>query len=75
MVDLLEKFFICYPDTDEIAILFAKGLVNLSNKQDKQGDERSVGRLEDLSNEHPDVNEIAVAFAKGLVNLSNKQGK
>ena len=73
MVDLLEKFFINYPDETKIAVGFAYSLFNLSHKQDVSTAEKTVAHLEKLSNERSDVTEIAVCFAKGLVNLSNEQ--
>jgi len=53
--------------------LYAMVLVNLSNKQDAAGAERTVSRLEKLAAEHKDNAEVVIAYAKGLVNLSNKQ--
>ena len=62
-----------HPKNLLIAIAFAQGLVNLSNKQDEQGAKETVARLESLKSEHKDAPEIAIAFAKGLVNLSCEQ--
>ena len=62
-----------YPKDSDIALAFAKGLVNLSCEQDEQGSKETVARLERLAKEHEDVTEIAIELAKGLVNLSAKQ--
>ena len=57
----------------EIAVLFAKMLVNLSCKQDEQGVERTVRRLEKLYKAYSEVTEIQAEVAKGLFNLSGIQ--
>ena len=53
--------------------LSAKGLVNLSHKQDEEGAKESIRRLKELSEKYEGNEEIALAYAKGLVNLSHKQ--
>ena len=72
-VKRLEELASSYPKNLDIAIKFAKGLVNLSNKQDEHGAQDTIERLESLVAKHPDVPDIAIRLAKGLVNLSNKQ--
>ena len=72
-VKLQETIAYIYPKNSEIAIRFAWGLVNLSNKQDEQSAMETVDRLDSLAKEHKDVPEIAIEFAKGLVNLSCEQ--
>ena len=57
----------------DIAIEFARGLFNLSNRQDEQRALETVKRLECLTKKHPGVQDIAIVFAMGLVNLSAKQ--
>ena len=72
-VDRLKELADEHPDVPDIAIRFANGLVNLSNKQDEQGARETIARLERLADEHPDVSDIAIGFANGLFNLSNEQ--
>jgi len=71
--ECLEKLCAEHPDVIEIAVLFAKMLVNLSCKQDEQGVERTVRRLEKLYKAYSEVTEIQAEFAKGLFNLSGIQ--
>jgi len=74
-INLLEELVSVYPTNSGITIEFAKGLVNLSNKQDEQGACVTIERLECLVAEHPDVSDIVIALANGLFSLSNKQGE
>ena len=62
-----------YEGNEEIALAYANGLVNLSNKQDEEGAKESVSRLKELSEKYKGNEEIALAYANGLFNLSNKQ--
>ena len=72
-VEMQEAIVQKYPQNSIIAIRLAKGLVNLSAKQDEHGATDTIARLETLAAEHNDVTEIAIELANGLVNLSNKQ--
>ena len=65
----LEALHGAYPGQAEIALRFAKGLVNLSAKQDAAEAAGTVKRLEALYGAYPGQAEIALAFAKGLDNL------
>ena len=55
------------------ALLYAMGLVNLTNKQPMEGAEATIERLAELHEQYSGNKEIAVEYAKGLVNLTNKQ--
>lgn len=70
LADRLEALHGAYPGNAEIALTFAKGLVNLSNKQDAAEAAGTVERLADLHGAYPGHAEIALTFAKGLFNLS-----
>ncbi|MBR4425149.1 MAG: SIR2 family protein [Oscillospiraceae bacterium] len=59
-----------YPGNADIALAFASGLVNLSNKQDAAEAAGTLGRLEALRKDYPGNADIALAFAKGLFNLT-----
>jgi hypothetical protein len=74
-VKRLEGLCGTYENNAEIALEYAKGLVNLSNKQDEAGATVTVKRLEGLCGTYENNAEIALAYAKGLYNLSNKQGE
>ena len=73
MASLLERVSDKHPESAEMAVIFAKGLVNLSNKKEKGETKEAVARLEKLTGEHPESKEIALEFAKGLFNLSCDQ--
>ncbi|HEM5466698.1 TPA: DUF2971 domain-containing protein, partial [Streptococcus suis] len=49
---------------------YAKGLVNLTVKQDLEGCEQTVKELATLSSRFPEDSSIALVYAQGLVNLS-----
>jgi len=66
----LEKLSYNYTD---IIIQYAKGLVNLINKQDVHKAEETISKLQILKSEFPENTEIAVRYAKGLFNLSCDQ--
>ena len=72
-VEMQEAIAQKYPQNSIIAIALAKGLVNLSNKQDEHGAKNTVARLESLAAEYKDVTEIAIELADGLFNLSCDQ--
>lgn len=73
LTDRLEALHGAYPGQAEIALQFAKGLVNLSHDQDAAEAAGTVERLADLHGAYPGHAEIALWFAKGLVNLSAEQ--
>ncbi|WP_074414036.1 DUF2971 domain-containing protein, partial [Streptococcus suis] len=52
---------------------YAKGLFNLTVKQDLEGCEQTVKELFTLSSRFPDDSDIALEYAQGLVNLSAEQ--
>lgn len=73
-INLLEMLVFAHPMNLDIAIvLFAKGLVNLSAKQDTLGAQDTIARLERLAVEHQNVLDITVLLAQGLCNLSAEQ--
>ena len=74
-ISLLKELVSYYPANLDITIEFARGLVNLSNKQDEQGARVTIEHLECLVAEHPDEPEVVIALAKGLFSLSNKQNE
>ncbi|MCR4936259.1 MAG: SIR2 family protein [Oscillospiraceae bacterium] len=73
LTDRLAALHGAYPGHAEIALEFAKGLVNLSATQDAAEAAGTVERLAALHRAYPGQAEIALEFAKGLVNLSTKQ--
>ena len=73
LADRLEALHGDYPGHAEIALTFARGLVNLSARQGEAEAAGTVDRLEALHGDYPEQAEIALEFAKGLVNLISKQ--
>ena len=65
----LQKLYQEQPD-ETTALIYAKGLVNLTVGQNLEGREQMVERLANLSSQFPADSSIALAYAKGLVNLS-----
>ena len=61
------------PGSEEIAVLYAKGLVNLSNHQDVEGVKDTIETLRKLMEDTPGEEEIVVIYAQGLFNLSVDQ--
>lgn len=72
-INILEHLYIENYDTTEIAVSYARGLYNLSNKQEETEAKQTIECLEYLCLKHSDVTEIAIWFARGLFNLSNRQ--
>lgn len=72
-INILEHLYIEFCNTTEIAVSYARGLYNLSNKQEENESQQMLDQLENLCLNHSDVTEIAVWYARGLYNLSNKQ--
>ena len=62
-----------YVMNENIALAYAKGLLNLSNKQALSGRKASVERLRKLSDQYAANKAIALEYVKGLFNLSNVQ--
>ena len=60
---------------EEIAVVYAQGLFNLSCDQGEEKAEKTLDRLKELSEKREGNEEIALEYAKGLVNLINKQGE
>ena len=57
------------------ALWYAMGLYNLSNRQDLEMREATVGRLEKLQEQYSGNEKIVRRYAMGLVNLSVKQAE
>ena len=55
------------------ALLYAMGLVNLTNKQPMEKAEATIERLAELHEQYSGNQKIALEYAKGLVNLSCDQ--
>ena len=55
------------------ALLYAMGLVNLTNKQPMEKAEATIERLAELHEQYSGNQKIALAYAKGLVKLSCDQ--
>ena len=72
-IDRLSQLYNEMNHAPEIAVAYAKGLVNLTVEQDLMGCTETIARLDKLCQNHPDIPEIAVAYANGLVNLTAKQ--
>ena len=62
------------PENQEIALEYARGLVNLSNKQGLKEAAETIEKLCSLHGSYPENQEIALAYANGLVNLTAEQG-
>ncbi|NLL50507.1 MAG: hypothetical protein GX245_04630 [Eubacteriaceae bacterium] len=71
-IEHIEKLFQKYKETS-IAIIYAKGLFNLSDEQKVMEAAETVNKLKELCDNYPNNAEIALEYAKGLVNLSSKQ--
>lgn len=55
------------------ALLYAMGLINLSNRQPVEGRKVTIERIKELYSLYPENEIVTLLYAKGLVNLSNKQ--
>ena len=70
----LEKLQQKFPDSQDIALQFARILVNLSTKQTELKELKTTAKKEqDLQQKFPDSHDIALSYATILVNLSTKQ--
>jgi hypothetical protein len=72
ILEELQKLYQEQPD-ETTALIYAKGLFNLTLAQDLSGREQTVERLANLSSQFPADSSIALAYAKGLVNLTVDQ--
>ena len=72
ILEELQKLYQEQPD-ETTALIYAKGLVNLTVGQNLEGREQMVERLANLSSQFPADSSIALAYAKGLVNLTLAQ--
>jgi hypothetical protein len=73
-VERQEKLLSRFCDSEEIAVSYAKGLVNLTTKQTLEDLAESVNKLRELREQFPASEEIAASYAKGLVKLTVEQG-
>ncbi|MCO8234987.1 hypothetical protein NKE70_05615, partial [Streptococcus suis] len=73
---ILEDLYKLYQEQPDetTALIYAKGLLNLTAFQELSDCETSVNRLSELSSRFPDESAIAMEYAQGLVNLTVKQG-
>ncbi len=72
-LDRLEKLHNHFHTNENIAVEYAKGLVNLSAKQTLKERALTVDMLRLLHELFPSNEELAVRYAKGVVNLSAEQ--
>ena len=72
ILEELQKLYQEQPD-ETTALIYAKGLFNLTVDQNLEGREQTVERLANLSSQFPADSSIALAYAKGLVNLTVDQ--
>ena len=72
ILEELQKLYQEQPD-ETTALIYAKGLFNLTLAQDLSGREQTVERLANLSSRFPADSAIALRYAKGLYNLTLAQ--
>ena len=72
ILEELQKLYQEQPD-ETTALIYAKGLFNLTVDQNLEGREQTVERLSNLFSRFPEDSSIALKYAKGLVNLSAQQ--
>ena len=72
ILEELQKLYQEQPD-ETTALIYAKGLFNLTVDQNLEGREQTVERLANLSSRFPADSSIALAYAKGLYNLTVAQ--
>lgn len=72
-MDRLEKLYYHFRDNEDVAVEYAKGLVNLSANQTLEDCTRSIDKLRQLYEQVPTSEKLAVVYAKGVVNLSAEQ--
>ncbi|HFU4012156.1 TPA: hypothetical protein ACGPBC_000776 [Streptococcus suis] len=68
----LHKLYHEQPD-ETTALVYARGLLNLTAFQELSDCKTSIDRLSELSSRFPDDSAIALAYAKGLFNLTLDQ--
>ena len=72
ILEELQKLYQEQPD-ETTALIYAKGLFNLTVDQNLEGCEQTVERLANLSSRFPADSAIALRYAKGLYNLTVAQ--
>ena len=72
ILEELQKLYQEQPD-ETTALIYAKGLFNLTVDQNLEGREQTVERLANLSSRFPADSAIALRYAKGLYNLTVDQ--
>ena len=72
ILEELQKLYQEQPD-ETTALIYAKGLFNLTVDQNLEGCEQTVERLANLSSRFPADSAIALRYAKGLYNLTLAQ--
>ena len=72
ILEELQKLYQEQPD-ETTALIYAKGLFNLTVDQNLEGREQTVERLANLSSRFPADSAIALRYAKGLYNLTLAQ--
>jgi len=72
-IDWLEKLHNIFHTNEDIAVLYAMGLVNLVTEQTLEECTHSVDKLRMLHEQFPISKDLAIKYAKGLFNLSAKQ--
>lgn len=72
ILEELHKLYQEQPD-ETTALLYARGLLNLTAFQELSDCKTSVESLSELSSRFPDDSSIALAYAKGLFNLTVEQ--
>ncbi|WP_449461276.1 hypothetical protein [Streptococcus suis] len=72
---ILEDLYKLYQEQPDetTALVYARGLLNLTAFQELSDCKTSVDRLSELSSRFPDDSAIALAYAKGLFNLTLDQ--
>ena len=68
ILEELQKLYQEQPD-ETTALIYAKGLFNLTVNQNLEGCEQTVEKLGSLFNRFPEDSSIALEYAKGLFNL------
>ena len=72
ILEELQKLYQEQPD-ETTALIYAKGLFNLTVNQNLEGCEQTVEKLGSLFNRFPEDSSIALEYAKGLFNLTVDQ--
>ena len=72
-LERLEKLHYHFHDSEDVAVEYARGLVNLSAEQTLEDCAHSVDQLRLLYEQSPTVEKLAFLYANGLFNLTTKQ--